>query len=314
MLAYIARRLALTVPTLLLVSVAVFVLMRLVPGDPAQLMLGDSGTPELLAELRLRMGLDQPLPVQFLLWLGHLATGDLGNSLANDLAVLPLVLERFQVSATIVVVAVALAALIAVPAGMVAAWRQGSATDVAVVAGATLLLSIPSFWLGLLLLLLFGLKLGWVPVIGYVPFAVDFWRATGFVLLPIATLALIETGMLTRMARASTIEVLRLEYITHARAKGVPEGRVLLRHALPNAFAPTWTMIGLILGNLLGGIAVMETVFTIPGLGRLLVDAIFARDYPVVQGCMLLTTLVYVLVNLVVDLFYPLFDPRVAAQ
>ncbi len=314
MIGHIARRLAMTVPTLLLVSVAVFVLLRLVPGDPAQLMLGDAMTEESLAEARARMGLDGPLALQFLYWLGRVATGDLGRSLVNDLPVLPLVIERFQVSAVIVVVAVALAALIAVPAGLYAAWRQDSLGDIAVVAVSTLLLSIPSFWLGLLLLLLFGLQLGWVPVIGYVPFALDFWRATGFVLLPIATLALIEAGVVTRMARASTIEVLRLDYITHARAKGVPERGVLLRHALPNAFAPTWTLLGLILGNLLGGIAVMETVFTIPGLGRLLVDAIFARDYPVVQGCMLLTTVIYVLVNLVVDLTYPLFDPRVAAQ
>lgn len=314
MIAHVTRRLLMTLPTLLLVSLAVFVLLRLVPGDPAQLMLGDAMTEEALAEARARMGLDAPLLVQFALWLGRVAGGDLGRSLVNDLPVLPLVLERFQVSAVIVLVAVAAAALIAVPAGLYAAWRQDSLADLAVVALSTLLLSIPSFWLGLLLLLLFGLKLGWVPVIGYVPFAVDFWRAAGFVLLPIATLVLIEAGVITRMARASTIEVLRLDYITHARAKGVPERGVLLRHALPNAFAPTWTLLGLILGNLLGGIAVMETVFTIPGLGRLLVDAIFARDYPVVQGCMLLTTLIYVLVNLAVDLTYPLFDPRVAAR
>jgi peptide/nickel transport system permease protein len=173
------------------------------------------------------------------------------------------------------------------------------------------MLSIPSFWLGLLLPLFFGLWLRWVPVIGYVPFAEDFGRAVMFVILPIATLTLIETGIITRMARASTIEVLRLEYITHARAKGVPEGRVLWRHALPNAFAPTWTLIGLILGNLLGGIAVVETVFTIPGLGRLTVDAVLARDYPTIQAVILLFSFVYVLINLAIDLIYRLFDPRI---
>jgi peptide/nickel transport system permease protein len=314
MVAYALRRLAMTVPTLLLVAIAVFVLIRLVPGDPVQLMLGDAANADQLAELRRSYGLDRPLPVQFLYWLGNVARGDLGHSITNGLPVLPLMLERFQVSAVIVVVAVALAAVIAVPAGMVAAWRQDSLGDLFIVGGATLLLSIPSFWLGLLLLLLFGLKLGWLPVIGYVPFAEDFGRAALFVVLPIATLTLIETGVIARMARASTIEVLRLEYITHARAKGMPESRVLWRHALPNAFAPTWTLIGLVLGNLLGGIAVVETVFTIPGVGRLLVDSIFSRDYPVVQGCLLLTALVYVLVNLVVDLFYPLFDPRVSVE
>jgi peptide/nickel transport system permease protein len=172
----------------------------------------------------------------------------------------------------------------------------------------------PSFWLGLLLLLLFGLKLGWLPVVGYVPMAEDFMASVAFMVLPIATLALIEAGALTRMMRASSLEVLGLEYVTHARAKGLPEARVLFRHVLPNAFAPTWTLIGLILGHLLGGIAVLETVFTLPGLGRLLVDAIYARDYPVVQGCLLFTASVYVLINLVVDLLYPLFDPRVAAK
>jgi len=314
MLRYTLLRLVMTLPTLLLVAAAVFVLLRLVPGDPAQVMLGDTADDATLETLRRSFGLDRPIPVQFALWLANVLTGDLGRSITNDLPVLPLILDRFQVSATIVVVAVALATLIAVPAGMLAAWRQDSLGDLVIVAGATLLLSVPSFWLGLLLLLLFGVELGWLPVVGYVSFAEDPGRALGYVVLPIVTLVLIETGIVTRMARASTIEVLRLEYITHARAKGLSEGRVLWRHALPNAFAPTWTVIGLILGNLLGGIAVVETVFTLPGLGRLLVDAIFARDYPVVQGCLLFTAVVYVLVNLVVDLLYPLFDPRVTTE
>lgn len=314
MAAYALKRLLQTVPTLLLVSAAVFALIRLVPGDPAQLMLGDAADAAEIAELRRHLGLDEPIPVQFVYWLGRALVGDLGRSITNELPVVPLILERFQVTATIVIVAVALAAAIAVPAGMAAAWRQNSPGDLLIVAGATLLLSIPSFWLGLLLLLFFGLKLGWLPVIGYVPFSEDVGQALRYVILPVATLVLVETGVIVRMARASTIEVLRLEYITHARAKGVPEGLVLWRHALPNAFAPTWTLIGLILGNLLGGIAVVETVFTLPGLGRLLVDSIFARDYPVVQGCLLLTAFVYVVVNLVVDLCYPLFDPRVSAE
>jgi peptide/nickel transport system permease protein len=223
-------------------------------------------------------------------------------------------LERFQVSATIVLAAVTFAAMVAVPAGLIAAWRQNRPIDLLIVAGATLLLSIPSFWLGLLLLLLFGLKLGWLPVVGYVPFSENFGQALLYIVLPIVTLTMIEIGVLTRMSRASAVEVLRLEYVTHARAKGLPEWRVLFRHVLPNAFAPTWTLIGLVLGHLLGGIAVLETVFTLPGLGRLLVDSIFARDYPVVQGCLLFTALIYVLVNLVVDLCYPLFDPRVSAE
>ncbi len=314
MLIYIARRVAMAVPTLLLVMVAVFTLIHLIPGDPAQLMLGDSADEASLAALREQFGLDQSLPVQFMRWFSHVLRGDLGQSITNGLPVLPLILERFQVSATIVLAAVACATLVAVPAGLIAAWKQNQPLDVAIVAGSTLLLSIPSFWLGLLLLLLFGLTLGWLPVVGYVPFGESFAQGLLYVLLPIATLTMIETGVLTRMSRASAIEVLRLEYVTHARAKGVPEWRVLARHVLPNAFAPTLTLIGLVLGNLLGGIAVLETVFTLPGLGRLMVDAIYARDYPVVQGVMLFTALIYVLINLVIDLCYPLFDPRVATQ
>jgi len=311
MLGYLARRLAMTIPTLLLVAIGVFALVRLIPGDPVQVMLGDAADPAQAAQLRAQLGLDQPIPLQFLHWIAKLATGDFGHSITNNLAVLPLILDRFQVSAIIVLVAVAAAACIAVPAGLVAAWKQNSLLDLSVVGGVTLLLSIPSFWLGLLLLLLFGLKLKWLPVIGYVPFTENFWQAATFIVLPIATLTMVEIGVLTRMARAASIEVLRLEYVTHARAKGVPEWRVLARHVLPNAFAPTWTLIGLVLGHLLGGIAVIETVFTLPGLGRLLVDSIFARDYPVVQGCLLFTAVIYVVVNLIVDLCYPLFDPRV---
>jgi len=314
MVLYIGRRILLTLPTLLLVMVAVFALIRLIPGDPAQLMLGDAADPAQLELLRRQMGLDQPLLTQFMHWAGQVLKGDFGSSITNNLPVLPLIWERFQVSAVIVLIAVILATAIAVPAGLLAAWKQNKTLDIVIVATATLMLSIPSFWLGLLLLLAFGLHLGWLPVVGYVPFSENFSVAMTFVVLPIVTLAMVETGILTRMSRAAAIESLRLEYVSHARAKGVNEWRVLWRHVLPNAFAPTLTMIGLVLGNLLGGIAVLETVFTLPGLGRLLVDSIFARDYPVVQGCLLFTAVIYVFINLIVDLCYPLFDPRVSAQ
>jgi peptide/nickel transport system permease protein len=274
-------------------------------------MLGDMADAAQVAEQRARMGLDAPLPVQFAQWVHALVQGDFGRSITSQQEVLPLVLERFSVSATIVLVAVGLAVALAVPAGLVAAWKQNQPVDLLIVLGATLLLSVPSFWLGLLLLLFFGMHLGWFPVIGYVPLSQDLLGGAWYLVLPIVTLAMIEAGVLTRMARASAIEVQRLEYVTHARAKGVPDWQVVARHVLPNAFAPTLTLVGLVLGNLLGGIAVLETVFTLPGLGRLLVDAIFARDYPVVQGVLLFTALVYVIVNLVVDLLYPLFDPRV---
>ena len=314
MFRFALTRIGMAVPTLLIVAVSVFVLIRLIPGDPAQLMLGDLATPASLADLRARLGLDQPLPVQFGIWFGNVLTGDFGQSIASQQAVLPLILQRFWVSAQIVLVAVLLASLVAVPAGVIAAWKQDSPLDLGLVATATLLLSIPTFWLGLLLLLFFGLKLEWLPVVGYVSIAENPWAGMLYLIMPIMTLFLHEIGVILRMARASTLEVLRLDYITHARAKGLSEVAVLWHHAFKNAFGPTWTLIGLVLGNLLGGIAVVETVFTIPGLGRLLVDAIFARDYPVIQGCLLFVAFTYVLVNLVIDLCYPVFDPRVTAE
>ena len=311
MLKYALHRIALAVPTLLIVAVIVFVLMRAIPGDPAQLMLGDLENPRALAELRRDMGLDKPVAVQFLVWLKRLAAGDLGNSIAQQRPVLEMLVGGFGVTASLVVPAVVIATLLAVPLGMLAAWKQNTIWDVVVVTGAIVFLSIPSFWLGLIFLLVFGLKLDLLPVVGYVSPLESFWEGIRYLIMPVTALALIETGVLIRMARSSTIEVLRLEYITHARAKGLTEFTVARRHALKNAMAPTWTMIGLALGSLLGGAVVTETVFTLPGIGRLLVDSIFARDYPVVQGCLLFVTAIYVMVNLVVDLCYPLFDPRV---
>lgn len=314
MLVYALRRLIGAIPTLLIVAISVFVLMRMVPGDPALLVLGDSASAEDVAALRAKMGLDQPLLVQFADWAGAILRGDFGQSTVNGQPVLPLILDRFQVTALIVTLAVTLAACLSIPLGIVAAWKQGSALDLGIVSLSSLLLSTPSFWLGLIFLLVFGVWLQWFPVVGYMPLSENFWGGLRYLVLPVITLMLIETGVLTRMARSSTIDVLRLDYIAHARAKGLSERNVLLRHALPNAFAPTLTLLGVVFGGLLGGAAVTETVFTLPGLGRLMVDAIYARDYPVIQGAMLFIALIYVLVNLVVDLLYPLFDPRVTVE
>ena len=311
MLRYAVNRALMAVPTLLLVAVIVFTLMRLVAGDPAQLMLGDIENPEALARLRREMGLDQPIPVQFLLWLERAASGNFGVSIAQQRPVLDMLWSGFLVTASVVVPAVMIATLFAVPLGMLAAWKQNTRADAAIVGLSIVFLSLPSFWLGLLFLLFLGVTLDLFPIVGYVSPREDLREGLRYLFMPVLTLALIETGVLIRMARASTIEVLRLEYITHARAKGLSEPQVALRHALKNAFAPTWTLIGLVLGGLLGGAVVVETVFSLPGVGRLLVDSIFARDYPVVQGCLLLVTVLYVGVNLLVDLFYPVFDPRV---
>jgi peptide/nickel transport system permease protein len=313
MLHYIGRRVLLSVPTLFLVSLLVFVLIRLVPGDPAEVLLGEGADAASRALLHSQLGLDKPPPLQFVIWLGHALHGDLGHSISSGEPVAQLIAQRFALTATVVVIAVAAATLIAVVAGLIAAWRRDSAIDLAIVTAATVVLAVPSFWLGLLMILVFGLKLGWLPVVGYVPFSEDAAQAALYLVLPVLTLTITESGVLLRMMRTSSIDVLRMDYVTHARAKGLSEAVVLLRHVFPNAFAPTLTLVGLTLGHLLGGIAVIETVFTLPGLGRLMVDSILARDYPVVQGCLLFTGFVYVVINLIVDLCYPLFDPRVTA-
>jgi peptide/nickel transport system permease protein len=314
MLRYIAKRLLLTIPTLLLVSMIVFSIIRLVPGDPAQVLLGEGADKESVAALHQEMGLDKPLTVQYFHWLQQSLRGNLGKSIATGDPVTELIAQRFPVSALVALVSVTFATLIAICAGVLAAWRRNTPIDFAVLSGASLVLAVPSFWLGLILLLIFGLKFGWFPVAGYMPFSEGAAQWMLFLVLPIVTLTIGESGVLTRMMRSSSLDVLKMEYITHARAKGLSEFSVLSRHVFPNAFAPTLTLVGLTLGQLLGGIAVIETVFTLPGLGRLMVDGILARDYPVVQGCLLFTALAYVAINLVVDLCYPFFDPRVTAE
>lgn len=309
MIRYLARRVLLAIPTLLLASAVIFFMVRLVPGDPAQLMLGDVDNPAELARLRAELMLDRPIWEQFAGWLGRVLGGDLGSSIVQQRPVGDMLMPAFGVTASLVIPAVALAVLLAIPAGSFAAWKKNSALDAGIMTLATVFLSIPSFWLGLIFLLIFGVKLDLFPVVGYVSPADDLVEGLTYLVMPVLALALIETGVLVRMARSSTLDVLSLEYVTHARAKGLSEGTVMRRHVLRNAIAPTWTMIGLTLGALLGGAVVTETVFTLPGLGRLMVESIFARDYPVVQGCMLFITGIYVLVNLLIEISYPLFDP-----
>lgn len=311
MLNYAVRRLLMTIPTFLIVAAMVFTLIRLVPGDPAAVMVGDLDDPTVLAEVREQLGLDEPLPLQFGMWLQGVLQGELGTSLMTGEDVLDAMLRRFGVTGQIVAISIFLAMLVAVPVGLLAAWKQNSRADLATMTLVILGVSVPSFWVGILLILVFGVELGWLPTIGYVSIADDFGQGIRYLILPVAALLLTEMASLARMMRSSTIEVLRLEYITHARAKGLPERTVLWRHALPNAFAPVLTVLGLMLGSLLGGAVVIETVFTLPGLGRFLVDGIYARDYPVVQGTLLLVAGIYVITNLVVDLLYPIFDPRV---
>lgn len=309
MLRYTLRRLGLALPTLFLTVTIVFILMRMIPGDPAQLMLGDVDNPAALARIRAEYALDKPLPAQFMAWLTHVLHGDFGSSIVQGRPVLDIIGPAFLSTATLVIPAVLLAALIAIPAGTIAAWRAGTRTDAAITFMATLFLSIPSFWLGLIFLLVFGVELHLLPVLGYVSPLEDPVHGLIYLIMPVTSLGLIESGVLVRMVRASTIEVLNLDYVTHARAKGLKESTVLMRHVVRNAMAPTWTMIGLSLGALLGGAIVTESVFSVPGLGRLMVESIFARDYPVIQGCMVVIAAVYVLVNMAIELSARLFDP-----
>ncbi len=311
MILYAVRRTASAIPTLFIVAVIVFVLIRLVPGDPAVILVGDLQDPDILEEVRRNMGLNEPIYKQFLIWLKNILSGDFGVSIMTGEEVLPAILSRFTVTAQIVLLSVFLATLISIPAGMLAAWKQNSRTDATVTFLIILSLSLPSFWIGIMLILVFGVSLGWLPTVGYVPLSEGVWEHMSYLVLPVLALVLGEMASITRMTRSSTIEVLRLDYITHARAKGVPESEILRRHAFKNSFAPTLTMLGLMLGHLLGGAAVTETVFTLPGLGRFLVEAIYARDYPVVQGALLFIAFIYVVVNTIIDLLYPVFDPRV---
>jgi peptide/nickel transport system permease protein len=310
MLSYSLRRLALALPTLLLAGILVFALMRLVPGDPALMFVGDVDDPEAVVRKRAELGLDRSLIEQFLLWGGSILSGDLGTSVKTGSPVASEIAESFPVTAQIVLIATFLSAIIAIPLGMIAAWKQNSSLDVAIVGFTTFCLSIPSFWMAVILLTMFGVNLGWLPTVGYVSMTENLLEGALYLIMPVTALLFTELATLTRMSRASTIDVLRLDYITHARAKGLGERTVLWKHAFPNAFAPTLTVLGL-LGHLLGGVVVLETMFSLPGMGRLMIGAIFARDYPVVQGVLLFIVMLYVVINLAVDLLYPAFDPRV---
>lgn len=311
MLTFILRRIAQGLLTLAIAGTAVFLLIRVIPGDPAQMLVGDVGDPAMVAATRASLGLDRPLPEQWLLFAGDLARGDLGASIMTGQQVRDVIMQAFPVTASVVLLATAIAALIGIPAGMWAAWRQGRAADYLLIGITSLLLSVPTFWSGLIVLVVFSVKLGWLPALGYVPLTEDLRAGLIALIMPVGVLTLAELATLARMMRSSTLEVLRLDYITSAHARGVSPWSVLLRHVFRNAFAPTMTTLGLMLGHLLGGVVVIEKIFGLPGIGRLLVDSIVQRDYPIVQGCLLFVAFVFVIVNLIVDLLYAALDPRV---
>ncbi len=300
---FLARRLLLTVPVLLGVATLVFSLVHLVPGDPVQVMLGDSASPADVAEMRGRLGLDRPLPVQYAAFLAGVATGDLGTSLRTNQPVVTAILERMPATAELAAAAMVVAVLIAMPLGVLAAVRAGTSVDHAATTLALLGISVPNFWLGPFLAIVFSVSLGWLPVSG---------RGTiAHLVLPAITLGAPLAAVLTRMTRASVIEELRELYVLAARARGVSRLRSVWAHAFRNSLIPIVTVLGLQFGAVLTGAVITETIFAWPGVGRLLVQSIGFRDYPLVQGCILLIAVTYVSVNLAVDVVYGFLDPRI---
>jgi peptide/nickel transport system permease protein len=310
-MAIILRRLLLAVPVLLLVSILVFSLLHMLPGDPAAVILGQEATPEAVAALREELGLNKPILVQYLVWLGGVLHGDLGNSLVDHTPVSQLILQRLPATLELTIGTFLVAILIAVPAGILSATRPGSVVDYSSTVFALGGMSIPHFWLGMMFIVLFAVKLGWLPASGYVPFTEDPGANLAAMIMPMVATGLRESAVLMRMLRSSLLEVMHADYIRTAYAKGLRERAVIWRHALKNALVPVVTTSGLIVAGLLGGLVITESIFSIPGFGKLIIDSIFNRDYVTVQGAILVSALLVVLVNLCVDILYVLIDPRI---
>jgi len=308
---YLASRLAGMVVVMLLVAVLVFVITRLAPGDPAAVMLGEQATAADIAQLRASYGLDKPLPAQFAYWLGELARGNLGQSIFLQRPVTQALAERAEPTFFLTIFAMAIAMLIGVPCGIAAAVWRNRWVDQAFSAFAMLGASIPSFWLGLILMQMFAVGLGWFPVAGYGDPGVPLSDRLRHLVLPAIVLGVVNSALILRFCRASMLDVLGEDHIRTARAKGVSEARVVLHHALRNALIPVVTVLGLTFALLIGGAIVTETVFGLPGIGNLVVSAVLRRDYPVIQGALLVIAAMYVLINLLIDLLYLAIDPRV---
>ena len=297
--------------TLFFVSVLVFVVIRILPGDAAMIILGTEGSPEAVARLRASMGLDRPFAVQYVEWIGRAARGDLGRSIQYDVPVAGLILSRMSVTLPLTLLAAGLMVVTAVPVGVFAATRHRRWGDYLAMTLSQLGVAVPAFWAGLLLVLLFSVKLGWVQSGGFDGWSQGVWRALRSLILPAAALGFFQFAVLARTTRSAVLEVLREEYVKTARAKGVGEGGVLFRHALRNAMIPVITVAGIQLGQLMAGSIVLETVFYLPGLGRLAIGAISARDLPVVQGVVLFVASMIVVINVAVDVLYGFLDPRI---
>ncbi|MGK7866737.1 ABC transporter permease [Falsiroseomonas sp. E2-1-a20] len=311
MFAYIVRRVLATIPVMAIVALFVFSLLYIAPGDPAAVIAGDQATPDDVERIRASLGLDRPYLVRFGAWVFDIARGDLGVSIFTNLPVSTMIQQRIEPTLSLMIVTLILAVSIAVPMGVLAAWRQGTGIDRAVMGFAVLGFSVPVFVVGYVLAYIFALELDWLPVQGYTPFARGFWPWLQNLILPAVALGSVYIALIARITRATMLEVLQQDYIRTAKAKGLGQRAILFVHALKNAAVPIITVIGIGVALLIGGAVVTESVFAIPGLGRLTVDAILRRDYPVIQGVILLFSFVYVLVNLAIDLAYTLFDPRI---
>jgi peptide/nickel transport system permease protein len=300
-----------TIPVMAIVALFVFSLLYIAPGDPAAVIAGDQASPEQIAHIRASLGLDRPFIVRFGDWLWHVVHGDLGTSIFTNLPVSHMIAQRIEPTLSLMIVTLILSLVIAIPMGVIAAWTQGKWQDRLIMVFAVLGFSTPVFVIGYVLAFVFALQLRWLPVQGFVPIEQGFWPFLRTLVLPAFTLGGIYIALIARITRASMLDVLSQDYVRTARAKGLGERPVLFVHALKNAAVPIVTVVGLGVALLIGGAVVTESVFAIPGLGRLTVDAILRRDYPVIQGVVLLFSFVYVLVNLVIDLLYTVFDPRI---
>ena len=311
MFLFLVRRILSTIPVLLTVAVFVFLILRIGPGDPAAVLAGDTASLQQIEEIRTRLGLNEPLYKQFAIWMGQLATGDLGESFFFKMPVADLIAQRVQPTLALAVVTIILAVMIAVPLGVMAAYRQGSLVDRLVMMLSVVGFSVPVFVLGYMLIWVFAIELRIFPVQGYVRIQQGFWPFIERLILPASTLCVIYVALIARITRASVMEVLTEDYIRTARAKGVSEGVILFRHGLRNAAVPVITIIGIGIALLIGGVVVTESIYNIPGLGRLTVDAVLARDFPVIQSIVLVFSIVYVGINLLIDISYTFFDPRI---
>jgi peptide/nickel transport system permease protein len=308
---FLVRRLLATLPVLAIVAVLVFAMLRLTPGDPAAVLAGDAATTEQIARIRSGLGLDRSIAEQFVIWAGRMLTGDLGESFYYKTKVTDLIGQRLEPTLSLAALTITIAVVVAVPLGVLAAWRFGGWLDRGLMAFSVLGFSIPIFVLAYLLIWAVSLQLGWLPVQGYRRLADGIGPWFRHLLLPSITLSVIYIALIARVTRASVLETLGEDYIRTARAKGLREGRVLVRHALANAAVPIATVIGIGIALLIGGVVVTESVYAIPGLGRLTVDAVLARDFPTIQGVILLFSFAYVLINLLVDVSYVFLDPRI---